>query len=1304
MTPIAVAAMDSTPNPPRVRVAIDRGGTFTDIYAEIDRPDTSNPQTSTTEQHVLKLLSVDPLNYRDAPTEGIRRVLQFATKAQYAKDQPLDTSHIQWIRMGTTVATNALLERNGEPCALVATEGLRDMLAIGNQARPNIFDLKVTKMPVLYKAAVEADERVRIVSSSNHSHVAKGIQPSLSIHKPLNTEKLTQDLKKLREQDISSLAVALMHSYAFKDHEQLVKEIATNLGFSHISLSSELTPMVKIVPRGFTATVDAYLTPKIRDYISTFRAGFLDGLRGVDVQFMQSDGGLCDIDSFSGYVAILSGPAGGVVGYARACHGYERNTPEIGLSAPPMPVIGFDMGGTSTDVSRYAGRLEHVFETETAGVTIQAPQLDINTVAAGGGSRLFYRSGMFYVGPESAGAHPGPVCYRKGGHHTVTDANLMLGRIVPELFPKIFGENADQPLDVDATRTAFEALTASINSHLRSNGELELSPEEVADGFVKVANEAMCRPIRQLTEAKGHDVRDHTLACFGGAGGQHACAIARSLGIKTVFVHKYSGILSAYGIALAESVVEVQEPTDIIYADPSARFDAFALLQRLKQQASTALKGRKVKPESIRFELYLNLRYDGTDFGIMVPCPEDMADRITEVEFDKLFLEEYTREHGFNIPGRSILVDDARVRALGSSVSSGDSGDEDKNVVTVANLELDEDGNVEAKVEMSKPALVSKCYYTEEGGWLETPVWRSQDLPKGRAVLSGPCLIIDTDAGITIVVDPGCAARLGSDGNVVINLLRKQPSTTGAVTTDRMTDKVDHIQLSIYAHRFMGIAEQMGRTLQRTSISTNIKERLDFSCALFDDTGGLVANAPHVPVHLGAMQDAVRYQIRTLGASWKEGEVLLSNHPSAGGTHLPDITIITPVYYDGNIVFYVASRGHHADIGGATPGSMPPFSKKLSEEGLAVKSMKLVKNGLFQESELIRLLEKAGCRCIRDVLSDLRAQVAANRKGITLVTELIKEQTLSMVQSYMHHIQEAAAEAVKAMLKEIARNRGLGENEVLNFMDRMDDGTEIKLAVSIDVEQGTAVFDFRDSGPEVTGNTNAPRAITSSAIIYALRCMVDQDIPLNQGCLDPITMQLPPNSILSPSHTAAVVGGNVLTSQRLTDVILGAFKACAASQGCMNNLTFGDETMGYYETIAGGSGAGPNWHGTSGVQCHMTNTRITDPEILERRYPAILKEFSLRRRSGGVGKWRGGDGLTRAIEFTKPLTVSVLTERRNFAPWGMDGGLDGAKGINELIHPDGSRKDLGSKNSIRVQIGDIVQLSTPGGGGYGAPQ
>lgn len=1269
---------------PSVRISIDRGGTFTDIYAEIEH---DNPSKST--YHVLKLLSKDPANYRDAPTEGIRRILSLATSTNHDPSLPLDTSHIQSIRMGTTIATNALLERAGEPCALVTTTGFADILAIGNQSRPRLFDLSVRKQPPLCAMVVEAPERV--VLSKPHS--------TLTVRHNLDEAALAVELRRVQDAGITSLAVALMHSYAFPDHEIRVHALAKTLGFQHVSLSSALTPMVKIVPRAFTATVDAYLTPHLRAYISDFKDAFDDGFENIDVQFMRSDGGLCHIDAFCGYVAILSGPAGGVVGYARTSYGFERNAPEH-QGDSPLPVIGFDMGGTSTDVSRYSGRFEHVFETETAGVTIQAPQLDIHTVAAGGGSRLFYRCGIFFVGPESAGAHPGPVCYRKGGHLTVTDANLMLGRIQPPLFPHIFGKNADLPLDMDATREAFIELTVEINSYARAMNEPEMTPEDVADGFIKVANEAMCRPIRQLTEGKGHDVRDHSLSCFGGAGGQHACAIAKSLGIRTVFVHKYSGVLSAYGIALADSVVDIQEPLDIFYSDCDSRLKAFIVLKRLRTTACNSLKAKGFQNKAIQSEQYLNLRYEGTDFGIMVQCPKEMQDHVEEVNFENLFVTEYSREHGFHIPGRQIIIEDVRVRALGNISKLEEGAGKLKEDVHLPTISLDGSGKVLKDVKDVKPAYVSKCYYLEEGGWLKSEVWRIGDLPKGNTVLPGPCIIVDASAGNTIVVDPGCVARVASDGNVFINIGQNLPVMKKSQDFATNTH-VDHVKLSVYGHRFMGIAEQMGRTLQRTSISTNIKERLDFSCALFDETGGLVANAPHVPVHLGAMQDAVRYQIRTLGDNWREGEVLLSNHPVAGGTHLPDITIITPVYHEGRVVFYVASRGHHADIGGKTPGSMPPFSKRLTEEGFAMKSMKLVRDGLFQELEISQHLQDSGCRCLTDVISDLRAQVAANQKGITLLSELIASQGLGVVQAYMHFIQKAAAQAVRQVLKDIAQKHGVGEDQKLKFVDYMDDGTAIKLSLSIDAKNGSAIFDFTESGGEVEGNTNAPKSITSSAVIYVLRCLVDLEIPLNQGCLDPITVKLPTKSILSPSPTAAVIGGNILTSQRVTDVILGAFEVCAASQGCMNNFTFGDSSMGYYETIAGGAGAGPSWHGTSGVQTHMTNTRMTDPEILERRYPVVLRQFSFRKDSGGLGKWKGGDGLIRAIEFTKPVTVSILSERRIYRPWGLHGGQDGKSGKNELIRKDGSSKDLGNKSSFEIQTGDIIQISTPGGGGFG---
>lgn len=1302
-------------------MSIDRGGTFTDVYGSIVRG-----AGLKSEEHVLKLLSEDPGSYRDAPTEGIRRILCIATgEDANPRGVSVDTAHLDEIRMGTTVATNALLERNGSGTALVVTAGLRDILRIGTQARPNIFDLSAAKPGQLYETVLEAHERVYILKEPDctgsetkpsilQNDTERSPAFSLKVVKELDVDSLRPQLEAVRNQGISSLAVALMHSYAFAEHERQIEVLAKEIGFEHVSISSALTPMVRIVPRAFTAVVDAYLTPKIKEYIAGFRAGFKNELRSVKVLFMRSDGGLCNMDDFSGYLAILSGPAGGVVGYAKTAYPFSKLTAATENERSPkkiLPkaVIGFDMGGTSTDVSRYSGKLEHVFETETAGVTIQAPQLDIATVAAGGGSRLFYRGGLFAVGPESAGAHPGPVCYRKGGHLAVTDANLVLGRVIPEDFPNIFGPEGNLPVDVDAARSAFDNLAEEINTeaekaaHDAGAVHIPLSPEEVALGFIRVANETMCRPIRQLTEAKGHDVRDHMLSCFGGAGGQHACAIARSLGIKTVFVHKYSGILSAYGIALADVVVEKQEPLGLPFTMGCR--NAESLLTKISSEAVATLKSKGFVENQIFVEEYLNLRYDGTDFAIMVdsqsarnsPIEDKHGEDHSLGAFCNAFIAMYKHEYGFSIPGREIYIDDVRVRAVCKSdiaefSSAYESSSQSRSKASCSRRDT----------MLANPFKTVKCYFDQSSGYIETAVYRLRDLESARyndVSVHGPAIVIDDDA--TVVVEPGCVATMSPTKDLVIHVDVNARSAE-RIQADTTAEKVDRVKLSIFGHRFMGIAEQMGRTLQRTSISTNIKERLDFSCALFDPTGGLVANAPHVPVHLGSLQDAVRYQIRVLGDSWKEGEVILCNHPAAGGTHLPDVTVITPVYHDGKVVFYVASRGHQADVGGIAPGSMPPFSKTLSDEGLAVQSMKIVRNGLFQQDQLQVLLTKAGGRCNSDVISDIRAQVAANNKGISLVNELIEIETLPVVHEYMHHIQLAAADAVKNMLRKISLQNNLSTVDTLSAEDYMDDGTPIRLTITIDSEAGTADFDFKGTGPSVAGNTNAPRAIAASAIIYTLRSLVGEDIPMNQGCLDPISIHLPQNSIVNPGEGCAVAGGNVLTSQRITDVVLLAFRACAASQGCMNNLTFGNSGFGYYETIAGGAGAGPGWHGTPGVHSHMTNTRITDPEILERRYPVILRRFGIREKSGGVGKWRGGDGAVREIEFTSTVTVSILSERRVYAPWGLAGGGNGACGTNLWLRADGEMVDLTGKNTVEMHAGDAVRICTPGGGGYGS--
>ena len=1010
------------------------------------------------------------------------------------------------------------------------------------------------------------------------------------------------------------------------------------------------------------------------------------------------------------------------------------------------------MGGTSTDVSRFAGRYEHVFETTTAGVTIQAPQLDINTVAAGGGSRLFFRSGLFVVGPESAGAHPGPVCYKKGGGVlAITDSNLILGRILPDFFPKIFGPKENEPLDINGTLAAFEALAAEVNVYEAERGRGPKTVDEIALGFIAVANEAMCRPIRALTQMKGFDVTKHVLACFGGAGGQHACAIARSLGMKTIFVHKYAGILSAVGIHLADIVQEAQEPcaATLGHADspPSSRQEVMGALEeklgRLEIKAREGLKGQgfisleddQVSGSEVKVEHFLNLRYQGTDVAVMTSRPAD-GDYASALEHS------YQREFGFKLQGRAILVDDVRVRATGKS----------------RELSLPQ-SHTESSIS-SHPVpimMTSACF--EHGGRQETPVYKLSLLsPTTEEVepIRGPAILIDDIS--TIVIEPGWTASITRDHNVKIDL-NKEPQALTATLRSSLDERqkevhCDPIQLAIFAHRFMGVAEQMGKTLQRTSISVNIKERLDFSCALFCPDGSLVANAPHLPVHLGAMSEAVRFQVKYYmdgpgrEEGLEEGDVLLSNHPQlAGGSHLPDITAITPVFPPSSkssslsssssrpmLVFFVASRGHHADIGGISPGSMPPHSKLLVEEGAAVVSFKLVKKGKFDEEGISKILlapgnlsgtipNISGTRNLADNLSDLRAQVAANKTGIILVQDLIREHGLHVVQAYMLFIQKNAEGAVREMLIDFSTKQGLPAIGTVRAQDQMDDGTKICLAVTIDRQEGSALFDFSGTGLEVYGNSNAPPAVTYSAIIYSLRCMVSRaDIPLNQGCLTPIRVVIPQPCLLNPSPTAAVVGGNVLTSQRVTDVILKAFQAAAASQGCMNNLTFGDEGMGYYETIAGGAGAGPGWDGRSGVHTHMTNTRITDPEILERRYPVVLRSFRLREGSGGRGRWKGGEGVIRELEALRPISAGILSERRSVRPFGIQGGSDAEGGVNLLlIYPreegqaegqvggeigdikeEGFRVvSLGGKATLSLNAGDRLRILTPGGGGYG---
>ncbi|KAL7079948.1 hypothetical protein ACQ4LE_000183 [Meloidogyne hapla] len=1253
----------------RLGFGIDRGGTFTDVFVVYPN---GNCKT-------FKLLSEDPQNYIDAPTEAIRRILSEFTGKEIKKGELIDVKNIAWIRMGTTVATNALLERKGEPMALLITKGFKDLLYIGNQSRPKIFEFDIKIPSTLYSQVVEIDERVLIDHSSCQMNIsgerikASNGQPII-IEKPLDFDKIKQQLLSIYSKGIRSLAILFIHSYIYSAHEEAVGQLAKEIGFSNVSLSSKVIPMVKAVPRGFTTCSDAYLTPIIHKYIQGFRSGFLNNLEGVQVEFMQSDGGLCPVESFIGSRAILSGPAGGVVGVSFTA--YEQENKE--------PVIGFDMGGTSTDVSRYDGRFVHVVDSVTAGIAIQAPQLEIKTVAAGGGSRLFFRDGLFVVGPESAGSNPGPVCYSKVGPLAVTDANVVLGRVLPEFFPKIFGPDEQQPLDKNASLKAFNALNDHVNAHMSAQGRPPISVQECALGFIRVANEAMCRPIRTLTEAKGFDTSRHILSCFGGAGGQHACAIARALGMSRVKVHKHAGVLSAYGLVLADVVNEQQESW-------IHKFDAenFPMLNErfkcLEVASLNELISQGFSPEQCKFERILNMGYEYSSYSLMCqPIGNAKGDDYSH--FIEAFEEKFTREFGFTLPKRAIIAHDVRVRGIAKRF-------------LLRSEQSQEWTNTAPPLK-----LVTNCYFEE--GELDTNVYDLKELHFGH-VIYGPAIIVD--ANCTILVEPNCRAEITSHGNVLIQL--------SSVSKDTIGTELDPIQLSIFSHRFMSIAEQMGTALQRSAFSVNIKDRLDFSCALFCHNGGLVANAPHIPVHLGGMQAAVRFQIKHVGAeNFKRGDVYLSNHPKAGGSHLPDLTVITPVFISDESKtpdFFLANRGHHSDIGGLAPGSMPPHSTHLEQEGVVFISFKLVSEGHLNEQELKDILNAPckipGCssaRNIADNLADLNAQIAANHKGILLLKELISSYSLSVVRSYMSHIQQNAELAVRQLIKNVAVSiGGSSENKILRKVaeDKMDDGTPIKLALEINKETGDVLFDFTGTGLQVHNSCNTPSAVLMAAVIYCLRCLVGRDIPLNQGCLAPVKIRVPHGTILNPSDEAAVVGGNVLTSQRLCDVILHAFDAIAASQGCMNNLTFGDDSYGYYETIGGGAGAGNGFHGRSGIHSHMTNTRITDVEILERHYSAVIaRKFHLRKGSGGAGRWHGGDGICRYLQFRKAVRLSLLTERRVFAPYGLNGGRPGKIGRNVLLRAsDGVRDNLGAKISLNVNPGDILELETPGGGGYG---
>ncbi|RLV96077.1 hypothetical protein JA1_000578 [Spathaspora sp. JA1] len=1265
-----------------IQIAIDRGGTFCDVIAKIpNQPD-----------YYFKLLSVDPENYPDAPTEGIRRILEKVSGNAIPKGEKLKLDLIQSIRMGTTVATNALLERKGADVLLVTTKGFKDVLLIGNQTRPHIFDLTAKKLGQLYSQVLEIDERVTIAGFSEGGgdkfklDVNSDVELTESITgdvirviKTPDYEQVESDLREVYNQGkIKTIALSLLHSYAYPEHEAKIADIAKTIGFN-VSVSHVLQPMLGFVNRTSSTVADAYLSPIINQYLENFGQGFQGGLNsfGNKLLFMQSNGGLCPWYKFTGLKAILSGPAGGMVGFGETCYDGRESTKKA--------TLGFDAGGTSTDVSRYSGNLEHIYDTVVSEVSLQTPQLDISTVAAGGGSMLFWKNGMFVTGPESAGSDPGPVCYRKGGPLTITDANLYLGRLLPEYFPHIFGPNHDQPLDYELTKQKFIELTKEINEDKLSQG-VKLTPEEVAWGFLKVAVESMARPIRTLTEAKGVDTSDHNLASFGGSGGQFAIDLAKNLGIRHVAIHKYSSLLSAYGIQLADIVIEKQSPASYIYNE-----DYFHEIDEkiglLVEAAESDYQDQNLTDFKTRLEVYLNMRYVGSDTHLLIP--------VTKGQYDasEKFIARHKQEFGFNLD-RNVLVDDVQVLL---HVESYDKED--------INPYLEYENLTNKKI-ITHSETTHKIYFELEG-WLESPVYQLSELEAGN-VIAGPGIIIDDTQ--TILVNPKSQAAILSNHILISVEQESKPQLS--------TETIDPIQLSVFGHRFMSIAEQMGRTLQQTAISTNIKERLDFSCAIFDHQGDLVANAPHVPIHLGAMSFAVQSQIEI----WKDrglkpGDVLVSNHPQAGGSHLPDITVITPVLNSENkAIFWTASRGHHADIGSISAGSMPPNSKTIYDEGASIVSFKLCNQGVFDEAGITRILYDepskypggSGTRTLSDNISDLKAQVSANYKGITLLEKLVTEFSYDIIDLYMRGIQSTAEVAVRNLLR-IAYKKFGGNH--LKAVDYLDDGTPIALEVTIDYESGDAIFDFTESGDEIYGNLNSPPAILYSAVLYVLRSLISSDIPLNNGCLKPIQFKTRLGSVVNPSFEAAVVGGNVETSQRIVDVILKTFEAAAASQGTCNNFTFGinnaDISFGYYETICGGSGAGPGWNGQSAVQCHTTNTRITDTELFEKRYPVLVHEYSVRLGSGGDGKYRGGDGVVRDIEFLYDnLQVSCLMERRSLPPFGLCGGGSGSRGENYWLiksDKDGEyrRKYLGGKCTVAIGKGDRIIIKTPGGGGFG---
>ncbi|MFW5666468.1 MAG: hydantoinase B/oxoprolinase family protein [Coleofasciculus sp.] len=1258
---------------------IDRGGTFTDIVAR--RPDG--------QLVIHKLLSENPDRYTDAPVQGIREVMGLPANAA------IPTEQIDAVKMGTTVATNALLERKGDRTVLIITKGFRDALRIGYQNRPDIFAREIILPEMLYERVIEVEER----------YSAHGDELI-----PVQIDATRQQLQAAYDRGIRSCAIVLMHGYRYKSHEQELANLASAIGFTQISVSHNVTPLMKIVSRGDTTVVDAYLSPILRRYVNQVSSQLageinnqqstINNQQSLRLMFMQSNGGLTDARTFQGKDSILSGPAGGIVGAVQTSQlaGFDQ-------------IISFDMGGTSTDVAHYNGEYERTFETEIAGVRLRTPMMSIHTVAAGGGSIVKFDGARYRVGPESAGANPGPASYSKGGPLTVTDCNVMVGKLQPEFFPKVFGLDGNLPLNDQVVREKFSQLAADIGD--------KRTPEAVAAGFLAIAVEKMANAIKKISLQRGYDVSNYTLCCFGGAGGQHACLIADALGMKQVFLHPYAGVLSAYGMGLAdvrtlrERSVEAKLTEELLSVgtpDIAPLEEIFTeLIASGKEEIATTQIGEST-PINSQVIRKVHLKYQGTDSPLII-------DFGSVAEMRQQFEEAHRQRYGFIVEEKALIVD---------SVS----------VEVIQPMDVPEEPMIQ-RHRLEPPQPVAKVQMYTADAWHETPVFKRDELQPGDSI-PAPALIIETTG--TNVIEPGWQTEVTERNHLILKKTQQSTSNNQQATINDQQSNLsqpDPVTLEIFNNLFRSIAEQMGTTLQNTSYSVNIKERLDFSCAIFDGQGQLVANAPHIPVHLGSMSESVRSLIEAYGDSLQPGDVYAINNPYNGGTHLPDVTVITPVFLDESGItntidktnksstkptptsspdlnqppfqrgargdqnpsplFYVASRGHHADIGGITPGSMPPDSTTVDEEGVLLDNFKVVESGHFREKELSELL-LSGTYPVRNItqnIADLQAQIAANKKGVQELRRMVAQSGLDTVQAYMGHVQNNAEESVRRVIDVLKDG---------NFTYQLDTGGQIQVAIRIDRKNRRATIDFTGTSSQLSNNFNAPAAVCKAAVLYVFRTLVDDDIPLNAGCLKPLDIIIPEGCLLNPRYPAAVVAGNVETSQVITDALYGALGVMAASQGTMNNFTFGNQNYQYYETICGGSGAGVEFNGADAVHTHMTNSRLTDPEVLEWRFPVVLEQFGIRGNSGGKGKHCGGNGVIRRMRFLQPMTAAILSGHRVVAPFGLQGGEAGAVGKNYVERQDGTVEELGNTAVVEMDAGDVFVIETPGGGGFGSSE